>query len=505
MRRKFVAVSAAALLASCATVPDDSGPLSLLARVGEVDERFLSYNVEMVEVTGGRFWRPYGASGADRYEYRPALDLSDAKLRRLAAALGPAYVRVSGTWANATWFADADQAPQKVPAGFDTVLTRDQWRGVVDFAKAVDGKIVTSVATSPGTRNAKGEWQPDTAARLFDYTRSIGGEIAATEFANEPNMLWLTQPPAGYTGEAYRRDYARFAGWLREASPNTALLAPGIAELGEPTRTMARRNQERKILEGEELITANSPRPDAFSFHFYGGASVRCGGGAMGMTLQNALSPQWLDSIDTAIARVAKLRDQTAPGVPLWNTESAESSCGGNPWAATFADSFRFVDTLGRSARQGVRVYIHNTLSASDYALLDEHGNVPRPNYWAALLWKRIMGTTVLAPPTAPDQNLRIYAHCSVKGAGGVSLAAVNTGDSPVSIPIGARAQAWVLERPAGAPLDTKDIRINGRKPWADDAGNLHGLESVGVMNDVSVPAQSIAFVMIPGARNASC
>ena len=30
-----------------------------LRRIAVVDERFQSYNVEMVEVTGGRFWRPY--------------------------------------------------------------------------------------------------------------------------------------------------------------------------------------------------------------------------------------------------------------------------------------------------------------------------------------------------------------------------------------------------------------------------------------------------------------
>ena len=27
--------------------------------IGSVDERFQSYNVEMVEVIGGRFWKPY--------------------------------------------------------------------------------------------------------------------------------------------------------------------------------------------------------------------------------------------------------------------------------------------------------------------------------------------------------------------------------------------------------------------------------------------------------------
>jgi heparanase len=84
-----------------------------MARVGTVDERFQSYNVEMLEVTGGKFWKPYGpeldtllkqpAPAASRssedtpagmnpglYQYRPPLDLTQDRLRKLAAALGPA-------------------------------------------------------------------------------------------------------------------------------------------------------------------------------------------------------------------------------------------------------------------------------------------------------------------------------------------------------------------------------------------------------------------------------
>ena len=30
-----------------------------MVRVGTVDERYQSYNVEMLEVTGGKFWKPY--------------------------------------------------------------------------------------------------------------------------------------------------------------------------------------------------------------------------------------------------------------------------------------------------------------------------------------------------------------------------------------------------------------------------------------------------------------
>src|ERR1044072_3496550 len=33
-------------------------PANML-RIGTIDERYQSYNVEMLEVTGGKFWKPY--------------------------------------------------------------------------------------------------------------------------------------------------------------------------------------------------------------------------------------------------------------------------------------------------------------------------------------------------------------------------------------------------------------------------------------------------------------
>ena len=119
-----------------ATVSNTSHPVAAttLAPVGTVDDRYQSFNVEMLEVTGGKFWKPYGpqleailmqaksavaaASASDTppgmdarlYEYRPPIDLGNVRLRKLASALAPAYVRVSGTWANTTYFPDSDGA-----------------------------------------------------------------------------------------------------------------------------------------------------------------------------------------------------------------------------------------------------------------------------------------------------------------------------------------------------------------------------------------------------------
>ena len=61
-----------------------------MSKVGTVDARFVSYNVEMVEVTGGRFWKPYKSAAAapDAAQPKPAADasqqvgVSDALARR---------------------------------------------------------------------------------------------------------------------------------------------------------------------------------------------------------------------------------------------------------------------------------------------------------------------------------------------------------------------------------------------------------------------------------------
>jgi len=60
----IIGVSAAGLACSAQNkVPHKLIP-GKMAKTATVDPRFLSYNVEMVEVTGGRFWAPYGATDA---------------------------------------------------------------------------------------------------------------------------------------------------------------------------------------------------------------------------------------------------------------------------------------------------------------------------------------------------------------------------------------------------------------------------------------------------------
>lgn len=462
--------------------------VATMPRVASIDARFQSYNIEMVEVTGGRFWKPYGTSGAttQRFAERSPINLSDTRLRRLAAELSPAYLRVSGTWANSTYFADSDTPPSTPPAGFKGILTRRQWRGVIDFSRAVDAPIVTSFAISAGARDADGRWTPEQARRLLAFTRSIGGHIAAAEFMNEPDLPAIGGAPDGYDAAAYGRDFATFRALMKHVVPDATILGPGTAGTG---------------ADAAALFAATAQGVDAISYHHYGTLSARCAGDR---TAEAALSDEWLARTDRTLAFYQSLRDRLVPGKPIWLSETAETACGGNRWAATFIDTFRYLDQLGRLAKAGVQVVMHNTLAASDYGLLDERTHLPRPNYWGALLWRGLMGPTVLNAGIAPEPGLHVYAHCARDIPGGVALLVINNDRETqrrLTLPTASRRYTLASDDLTGGA-----VRLNGTTLALDAADRLPALGGEAIAaGTITIAPATISFLTVAEAGNASC
>jgi heparanase len=519
------AVVTVLVVMGCPAVSFGASPVSVtpatMPRVGAVEERFQSFNIEMVEVTGGRFWAPYKKQGGEAatvpsgakdsapvgmdpslYRYRAPINLANPRLRKLAAGLAPAYVRVSGTWENTTYFHDSDgPAPATPPAGFNSVLTRPEWKGVVDFSKAVDAKIVTSFAISPGVRDAEGVWTPVEAKKVLSYTHEIGGSIAAAEMFNEPTFAGMGGAPKGYDAAAYGRDFKAFHAFVREAAPEMMILGPGaVGEVG-----LIPASSGMHVIKSEDMLIASGAGVDAFSYHFYGGVSQRCGalGAASQTTPEAALTEEWLSRTNRDEAFYAALRDRFEPGKPLWLTETGETACGGNPWASEFIDSFRYLNQLGTLAKKGVQVVMHNTLGASDYALVDEATLIPRPNYWSALLWRKLMGTTVLDAGTSGAASLHVYAHCLRNSPGGVALVAINadrTGSHELTV--AGKSERYTL---TGALMDNK-VDLNGSELNVSADGDLPVLKGKAQSaGRVTFAPASITFLALPNAGNASC
>jgi len=518
--------------ASAPTVPID---VAGLPRLATIDERYQSYNVEMAEVIGGNFWKPYDAAsratagasakaaagaaassngapaqvGVDTsiYQARPPIDLRNERLIMLARALAPAYVRVSGSWANSVYFHDSPTPPaQKAPPGFDGVLTRRQWQGVIDFARAVNAGLVTSFTISAGVRDRNGVWTPVQARKLIAFTKTSGGHIDAAEMFNEPNMPSYAGAPKGYTAANYAADFAAFVAFIHSAAPDMRTVGPGSVGEGILMPLVGTAFMPGYI--STEAMMSASPRPvfDIFSYHTYLAASIRCasmGSGAQ-TTREAALSEEWLSRTERSYAYyVTGIRDRYEPGKPVWITETADAACGGNPWASTFLDTFRYLDQMGRLARHGVNVLFHNTLASSEYGLLDQNTFAPRPNYWGGLLWHRLMGTTVLdAGPSR--EGLHLYAHCMRDHPGGVTLLAINNSRTqPSSLELSRPAQQFTL---SAQPLEGGEVELNGHRLTLGDHDALPALNGLQVAaGRITFAPSTITFLAVPSAGNAAC
>jgi hypothetical protein len=279
------------------------------------------------------------------------------------------------------------------------------------------------------------------------------------------------------------------------------ILGPG--SVGETTGDWGVAYGNVQMLKTRDLLAASGPGVDAFSYHHYGASSERCSAAGMpGTKVEDALSEQWLRRTDETLAFYRPLRDEFEPGKPFWLTETADAACGGNPWAATFIDTFRYLDQLGRLGKQGVRVVVHNTLVASDYGLLDDQTFTPKPNYWGALLWRRLMGTTVLdAGPSRA--GLHLYAHSLRGHPGGVALLAINNGRTrSVTIDLPVEGERFTL---TARKLEDRHIQLNGQELKLgpnDEIPLLKGHPTPA--GRMELPPASITFLAIPEARNAT-
>jgi len=202
-----------------------------LKKIRTVDERLMSYNIEMTEITGGTFWKAYTpgqiagteefkvsgeltdfTSMADLMQYYPPINLYDETLRKRAKELGPSWIRVSGSWATKTYYDFDGTTGGKAPEGYASVLTKEQWIGVLDFVKAVNGKLLISVSNCAGDHPNGDPLDLTQTKKIFNLSHEYGVDIDAAEFMNEPNMLEMSGAPKGYTAADFVRDYDIFNG-----------------------------------------------------------------------------------------------------------------------------------------------------------------------------------------------------------------------------------------------------------------------------------------------------
>ena len=497
-----------------------------LEKIRDINPRLMSYNVEMTEVTGGTFWKAYTdaqIAGTEEFpkleggfqnhtamaslmQYYPPIDTKNEKLISLAKEFGPVWLRVSGTWATKTYYDFDGTTGGKAPEGYQSVLTREQWANIINFVKAVDAKLLVSASNCQGDHMDGGPIDLTQIKKLFALTEELGGSIDAFEFMNEPNMLQISGAPVGYTFEDYVRDQDIANKWVRENYPNCLIVGPcntGLTEEADKSSPMATMGAGMGNMMPmgtvHDLMKGHQVKMDVYSYHYYNGISER-----LASIMPKAHWPAEMAHSDMYLAVApgicmanTKARDTYVPGGEMWVTESGDAGGGGDTWASTYLDVLRTLNELGSFCTITNGVIFHNTLASSDYGFL-QHGSFdPRPNYFAALLWNRLMGTECYKFDAPQTEGAHVYCHNAKDGKGKYCYLIINnslTEETIISVP--KDSHIYTLTGKDG--MRSKTMCLNKRPLVLYDDNSLPILDGRHVDDGCfHLPAGSCTFVVV--------
>lgn len=477
--------------------------IDVSAPAATIDERYLSFAVDTAQVVGGLFWSAEPVAQLIGQERQPVYDFKRPRLRALAAELAPAFLRIGGSDADRVFYdmTDAPVAEEDLPEGFEFVLTAAQVDGVFEFAQALGFGVMFTLSAGPGVRDEQGDWTPDMAEQLIEYVSSNDYEVTLWELGNEwdrfPIILGVPATP-----EMAVREFAAVRTLLEDLYDDFRLGGtsgaywPSIGELFP--------------MYGPFMEMGGGDFLDVVTWHYYPTQSER--GGVLRTDPWERgilLDPEDLDIALQWADEVIGFRDAHAPNLPVWLGESGHAQFGGQPGASdAFEGTFWWLDQLGALARRNIQVSVRQTLSGSNYGMIDDVTLDPRPDYWASVLWRRLMGRRVLdVHRSEVDDLVRVYAHCSYQRPGAVTVLAINLDEeNDVRIEIDGLSQSdkelYVLTSDA---LDSSDLMLNGTL-LRDEDGVLPPLDPERLGGrPADVPARSMAFVVYPDADALAC
>ena len=496
-----------------------------LHEIRKMNPRLMSYNVEMTEVTGGTFWKAYTEgqiAGTEEFpkleggftnhtamaglmQYYPPIDTTDEKLISLARELGSVWVRVSGTWATKTYYDFDGTTGGKAPEGYQSVLTREQWANILGFVKAVDAKLLVSASNCAGDHKDGGALDLTQIKKLFALTDELGGSIDAFEFMNEPNMLQTSGAPMGYDFPDYVRDQDIANAWVRENYPeclivgpcNTGMVDDGaqderLSEMGAGMGNMMKMGTVHDLMRGAEVPM------DVYSYHYYNGISER-----LMSIMPTGHWPAEAAHTDAYLAVAPGIcymnmsaRNKYVPGAEMWVTESGDAGGGGDTWASTYLDVLRTLNELGSFCTLTDGVIFHNTLASSDYGFLAHGSFDPRPNYFAVLLWTRLMGNTVYACENPGTEGAHVYCHSRKDGKDGYAYLIINNSLTDVTT-LDLPCEGVLYELSGNGNMRNKVMYLNGNPLNLGENNTLPSLNGKKVSGKAEIAPGSCAFVVV--------
>uniref|UniRef100_A0A8C9W1Y0 Heparanase n=1 Tax=Scleropages formosus TaxID=113540 RepID=A0A8C9W1Y0_SCLFO len=502
-----VSVALAALVFSLSCLGSGTG-----ATVGgpDGDTIFLSVNVSRVlKVVSERFLSvAIDASllAEEKFMYL----LSSQKLRTLAKALTPGFLRFGGTKQDFMVFSphtrsnaalrpdgNAAQRLKKEWAEQEVLLQKEEIQGhysKVRFSEhAVD--LLYSFANCSGfdlifglnalLRTKNNSWDSRNAETLLNYCESQNYSMS-WELGNEPNSF---EKKADVRVDGYQlgQDFLHLRNILKNSKlyHTTGLYGPDVSQP---------KNHRKDLLQG----------------YYVNGREA---------SMEDFLSPKVLDTLTTKITKVLQTVTLASPGKKVWLGETSSAYGGGATGLSdTFVAGFMWLDKLGLAAKLGIDVVVRQVLIGSGtYHMVDANLD-PLPDYWLSILYKRLVGPEVLdadglTNSGVPGRKLRVYLHCTNKKSpnvrkGAVTLFALNLSKKKMEIIMPSRlnrssVEAFVLE----AGKTTGLVQLNGAVLKMVNDSTLPPLHGITLPpgQSLKLPGRAFAFYVLRDASVPVC
>ncbi|KAL3691381.1 hypothetical protein R1sor_005032 [Riccia sorocarpa] len=512
--------------------------------IATVDDLFLCATLD--------WWPPskcnYGScpwSGAGILE----LDLENPRLEKTLSGLAPFLVRVGGTLQDRVVYDVGNLIPSEgcAPFSFDKnalfsftggCLRMERWDALnrlfiktgVSVAFGLNALYGRSKSVSQLQVQADSPWNPSNTESFIRYTRDRGYPVIAWELGNEllgGGAIGKVVPPELYASDAKKLRNI-IDKLYRHSILKPSLVAPDVYyELDTPELP------ELLIASGEGVI-------DAITRHVY---NLGAGVVSTSHMISNVLNPSRSQSEVAKYKRIEDLFKQH-PKTSAWVGEAGGAFNSGHPEVSnSFINAFWYLDQLGTAARYNNQAFCRQTFIGGFYGLVNSNFT-PNPDYYGALLWRRLMGNGVfLVDIDGGNEYIRAYVHCQRGSEGGLALLVLNYSNStrhhlnldllPSSSGSESRKLASWSEQCQGDECRTlrteasasKDVRLeyhmsalngnvtsrivelNGRPLILTPSGELPTLSprEVNSESPISLAPLTYAYVVIPGANAPAC
>ncbi|KAJ4827861.1 hypothetical protein Tsubulata_020343 [Turnera subulata] len=355
------------------------------------------------------------------------LDLSNKILANAIKAFNPLRIRIGGSLEDQVVY-QVGNAVKKFPHfkkkadglfGFSRgSLPMDRWDKLNALFNETNVKLSFGLNALIGKRKAKdsslyeGDWNPQNARDFMAYTASKGYKIEAYELGNE---LCATGVAAKLTPEQYGKDIITLKKILKELYPDPSNQPKVMGPAGFYDTEWFQRFLEAT---GPDVV-------DVVTHHIY-----NLGAGRDPELINRIQDPFYLDEIAQTHRDLSKTVEKFGPWANIWVGEAGGAyNSGGRDVSHAFVNAFWYLDQLGMTSTFSHQSFCRQALIGGNYALLNTTTFIPNPDYYGALLWHRLMGTSVLQINHNGSPYLRAYAHCS-KRKPGVTVLLINMSNS---------------------------------------------------------------------------